>query len=292
MPIQQTETEVVLTHPNDSTSSVRILKFGATVLSWKAQGKEQLWLSEGTVFDGSGAVRGGIPLVFPVFGKCEDDNHPTAELPMHGIARLHTWKVVPSKDPATVQFRLCHEDLTESARSQWPNDFSLLFSISLPSPATLVTHFSVENTGKKSFDFQFLFHTYFRVSDAGNVNVTGLKGLPALDKISNTRYIENNESLAISQEKETARVYSDLSSETMLTVQQGRNTVLTIEDHKNLNDVVVWNPWMERAKIIDDFAPKDRYKNMVCVEVGSVNKWVQLSRGEKWEGSQTVKASL
>ena len=47
--------------------SVSILLYGATVLSWKdAQGNEKLWLSEGAKLDGSKAVRGGVPLVFPV----------------------------------------------------------------------------------------------------------------------------------------------------------------------------------------------------------------------------------
>lgn len=47
--------------------SVEVLLHGATVISWKdAAGNEKLWLSEKAVLDGSKAVRGGIPLVFPV----------------------------------------------------------------------------------------------------------------------------------------------------------------------------------------------------------------------------------
>jgi glucose-6-phosphate 1-epimerase len=47
--------------------SVEVLLYGATVLSWKdAAGDEKLWLSEAAKLDGSRAVRGGIPVVFPV----------------------------------------------------------------------------------------------------------------------------------------------------------------------------------------------------------------------------------
>jgi glucose-6-phosphate 1-epimerase len=47
--------------------SVEILLYGATVISWKdAAGAEKLWLSEGAFLDGSKAVRGGVPVVFPV----------------------------------------------------------------------------------------------------------------------------------------------------------------------------------------------------------------------------------
>ena len=47
--------------------SIEVLLFGATIISWKsAQGKENLFLSSKAVLDGSKAVRGGVPLVFPV----------------------------------------------------------------------------------------------------------------------------------------------------------------------------------------------------------------------------------
>lgn len=47
--------------------SVEVLLYGATVISWKDRfGTEKLWLSDAAKLDGSKAVRGGIPLVFPV----------------------------------------------------------------------------------------------------------------------------------------------------------------------------------------------------------------------------------
>lgn len=47
--------------------SIEILLYGATIISWKTgSGVEKLWLSEAAKVDGSKAVRGGIPLVFPV----------------------------------------------------------------------------------------------------------------------------------------------------------------------------------------------------------------------------------
>ena len=46
---------------------VEVLLCGATVISWKtANGREQLFLSDKAVLDGSKAVRGGVPIVFPV----------------------------------------------------------------------------------------------------------------------------------------------------------------------------------------------------------------------------------
>lgn len=70
----QPQPTVTLTHGNSrvtaelpSGESIEILLHGATILSWKdASGDEKLWLSDAAKLDGSGAARGGIPLVFPV----------------------------------------------------------------------------------------------------------------------------------------------------------------------------------------------------------------------------------
>ena len=59
--------------------SVDVLLFGATVVSWKdAAGDEKLWLSKDTRLDGSKGVRGGIPLVFPVFFVPSTSFNPTS----------------------------------------------------------------------------------------------------------------------------------------------------------------------------------------------------------------------
>lgn len=47
--------------------SVQVYLYGATVTSWKlANGEEQLFVSSKAILDGSKAIRGGIPVVFPV----------------------------------------------------------------------------------------------------------------------------------------------------------------------------------------------------------------------------------
>lgn len=46
---------------------VEVLLYGATIISWKSNGKENLFLSEAARLDGSKPVRGGIPVVFPVY---------------------------------------------------------------------------------------------------------------------------------------------------------------------------------------------------------------------------------
>lgn len=56
-----------------------------------------------------------------------------------------------------------------------------------------------------------------------------------------------------------------------------------------LPDVVVWNPWIEKAKGMADFGPEEGYKHMVAVEAGSVSVWNSLEAGDAWEGGQRFK---
>lgn len=58
----------------------------------------------------------------------------------------------------------------------------------------------------------------------------------------------------------------------------------------NLGDVVVWNPWTDKAQGLGDFAPKSGYQNMLCVEPGAVSGWQTLEPGEAFEGAQSITA--
>ncbi|CAH0478937.1 unnamed protein product [Peronospora belbahrii] len=52
-------------------------------------------------------------------------------------------------------------------------------------------------------------------------------------------------------------------------------------------DVVVWNPWAERAKVMQDFGDME-YKNMVAIEPGRVNVKQPLSAGKTYTLKQTI----
>ena len=68
------QAQINISHNNDRVSavlptgeSVEVLLYGATIISWKdPSGAEKLWVSEKAKLDGSKAVRGGVPVVFPV----------------------------------------------------------------------------------------------------------------------------------------------------------------------------------------------------------------------------------
>jgi glucose-6-phosphate 1-epimerase len=87
---------------------------------------------------------------------------------------------------------------------------------------------------------------------------------------------------------ETDRVYTPAGgpTEPVYVVEGGRKTFSVVRD--NLDDVVIWNPWTEKAAGMGDFQPKDGYKSMVCVEAGAVTGWQKLEKGDAFEGAQTI----
>ncbi|RYC61817.1 hypothetical protein CHU98_g4369 [Xylaria longipes] len=296
--------QVNISHANSRVSavlptgeSVEVLLFGATVISWKDRaGNEKLWVSDAAKLDGSKAVRGGIPLVFPVFGTAP--NHAaTSKLPQHGFARNSKWEFLgksssestssTSQSDASVKldFGLSSATLDEKSQKLWPYTFSAIYSVTL-TPDGLSTGIVITNDGKESLECQILLHTYLRINDITKVQVAGLEDSEYIDKVDGAK--TKTQSGAVTITGETDRVYTPAKGPSSpIVVTEGGSTAFSVV-RDNLKEVVVWNPWTEKAAGMGDFEPKDGFKNMICVEAGSVSSWTSLEPGDAFEGAQTI----
>ncbi|CAM1510141.1 Fc.00g004760.m01.CDS01 [Cosmosporella sp. VM-42] len=302
-PAAPPQAQINITHDHSRVSavlptgeSVDVLLHGATVVSWKdASGEEKLWVSEAAALDGSAPVRGGIPVVFPilvhqVFGTAPD-HEATSKLPQHGFARNSRWEFLGkstsegSSSSVKLDFGLSSENLSEEAKSQWPYKFGLLYSITLDCKS-LNTTLVVTNEGDTAFEFQTLLHTYFRIKDISSVGIAGLEDSPYLDKMAGAK--EETQSSAVTFEGETDRIYTPAlgPKHPVIISEAGTQSFNITRD--NLDQVVVWNPWVDKSAATKDFAPKDGWKNMVCVEPGSVKGWQKLEKGDAFEAAQTI----
>jgi glucose-6-phosphate 1-epimerase len=54
-----------------------------------------------------------------------------------------------------------------------------------------------------------------------------------------------------------------------------------------MRDVVVWNPWVEKAKAMADFGDLE-YREMICLEAGSVDGEVRLQAEQSWTAEQEI----
>ncbi|CAM9023276.1 unnamed protein product [Wickerhamomyces anomalus] len=226
MPVEDQGSQVVLTHPSDPSTQVKILNFGATVLSWTIKGEEQLWLSEGAKLDGSKAVRGGIPLVFPVFVK---------------------------ENPPTIQFGLGPENVDEELIAKWPNNnFTLIYTIEL-TEESLKTTIDVENADNHPWEFNWLFHTYLRVKDVTDVLVSNFPGEICYDQLLKQTYEEKLPVVHFMEEVD--RIYQKIDDEKITQVVALGHPVHTLK-REGLPDIVVWNPWIKKSEGMADFFTK------------------------------------
>lgn len=274
-------------------AEVEVYLFGATLTKFKTKsGKDVIWLSSTAKLDGTKAIRGGIPLVFPQFGA------PIKEMAQHGFARNNTWKLRGHTDDGVILTL----DNTAATHDAWKYPYKLTFTIALSSES-LTTTYSVENTGTEAFPFHSLQHTYLNVADISKTTVTGLRGQRFMDKTTAdpaALTIETREVIRV--EQFTDRIYVGptatgkgaqvkVSGPTM-TVDVSGTSVLKGPDGPTPvnNDVVMWNPWEKNAKGMGDF-DDDGYNRMLCIEPGLVSGFHLLPAGSTFDLVQELKVS-
>lgn len=237
-----TSSDSIVTLVGSECSSVSIHLFGATIISWKSNGEEQLYLSSTACLDGSKPIRGGIPLVFPQFGPC--DQHKFV-MPQHGFARLVKWKVSSLKKSSVVLE--CKSSDHPEQCSAFPHNCTLQLLVELTDDCLNMAA-TVLNTGDTPFGCDWLFHTYLRVDDVGNVQIPGLL---------NNSYNGSTELL------ERLKPID----KTINVVDKKRKIQIC---RQNLPDLVIWNPGAEKAVNMNDLGQGEE-RVMLCVEAGHID---------------------
>merc|ERR1711892_378499 len=131
---------VPLDRGNNTTCTINL--HGATIVSWRVNNQEQLFVSKKSVFDGRKPIRGGIPFIFPQFGQW---NYGTNGPPYNGFGRISRWQL--DKGPERLP----------------SGDIEAIFSLC-------------------DSDFTVLLHSYFKCPDVRRCQVTGLNGVTFLDR--------------------------------------------------------------------------------------------------------------
>jgi glucose-6-phosphate 1-epimerase len=251
----------------------RVLRHGAHVVSWApAAGRERLFLSGRTRYAPGAAVRGGIPVIFPQFASL-------GPLPKHGFARAAEWtRADPGDDASAAALRLVDSPAT---RAVWPHAFAAELTARVGGGALAVS-LRVTNEGPDPLAFTAALHTYLRVSDVREAAVDGLRGVRYRDHAAGgAERVDDADAVRV--RGETDRVYLDAPPS--LLVRDGARA--TRVDAEGFPDVVVWNPWEEKGRALDDMDP-DGWLRMLCVEAAVVARPVRLAPGESWLGRQTL----
>jgi D-hexose-6-phosphate mutarotase len=254
---------------------------GAHVSGWTPAGCDPvLWLSSLSRFTPDTSIRGGVPICFPWFGALA--GHP--EAPSHGFARLSQWSLVGAEeDGEDVIVRLRLTDAEATGPSAWPYRFEAIYTVRVGSRLSL--SLKVTNRGDEVVTFEEALHTYFDVRDIHATEVTGLEGAPFLDRLGGPEPVPG-EPGPVRFGSPTDRIYLATTAGMAIRDPGGARSVLISKDGSDAT--VVWNPWIDNARAMDDFGDDD-WKRMVCVEVCNIrDAAVRLAPG----GSHTMGASF
>lgn len=258
-----------LTLPNGDT--VLVAEHGAQVLSWQANGREQLYLSPRSRWDGASAIRGGVPVCWPQFNE-------RGGLTKHGFARLMPWAVQApalSAACASLSLQLRSGPATEV---HWPQAFRLTLKLLL-APGSLRIELTAGNTGDTTWSFSGALHTYLALDDIAHAALHGLTGRPQWDALTG-QYTTVSSALRFGGEFD--RVYS--GSALPMRLQNGTHA-LRISQSPTWGNTVVWNPGAARCAQLADMPP-DGYRHMLCVEAAQVFDPVPVLPGAQWQGWQ------
>lgn len=244
---------------------------GGHVVSYKPVGQEDLiWMSE-AVFDRKAALRGGIPVCWPWFGRIA--------APAHGFARTAEWELVEHRENENgviVELALFP---TEETHQIWPHLFDARLIVEVGD--TLKVTLKVVNIDDEAWNFSGALHTYLNVGDILQAQTTGM-GNEYIDSLKGGEVCQGGEVLQLSDTID--RVY--LKPEAQILVKDPvLERTLSVENHGH-NSAVLWNPWAEGAQSMGDMADNG-YQTMLCVEstlhASSLDQGITLQPGESHE---------
>lgn len=236
---------------------------GAHLLSWIPTGqREVFWLSS-TSRPAPAAIRGGVPICWPWFGK---QGMPSGAM-QHGPLRNLLWEVgtvnADSAERVSITLNPCrasaaHDPLTAFA----PH---LRVSLQIDLADKLVQTLETHNHGPQAFVLTQALHSYFAVADAAKVQVTGLKGLRFEDKLLGTSGAVQQGDFQLDTACDRIYQHNTPGSAQHYTLHdapwQRRIHIHT----QGSQSVVVWNPGALQARSMAD-VPDAAWQDFLCVE--------------------------
>jgi D-hexose-6-phosphate mutarotase len=253
---------------------------GAHIARFQPRGAEPvLWVSRLSSYAAGKAIRGGIPVCWPWFAQ-----HPTDPTrPFHGFARTAMWQVRGTSvlEGDVVQLRLGLKE-SDATFALWPHAFDLELVATVG--AELRVELIARNPGDAPFIVGGALHSYFQVGDLTRVAIRGLEGCSYIDKVDGGQQKVQEGPITISAE--TDRIYLDTTAECAIDDPAlGRQIRVGKSGSRT---TVVWNPWIEKARIMADCGDEE-YLNFVCVETtNAVDDVFEVAPGGEHRLVQTI----
>ncbi|MGC9401468.1 D-hexose-6-phosphate mutarotase [Vibrio genomosp. F10] len=224
---------------------------GGHVISFQPNGQEDLiWMSDNAIFDGKAALRGGIPVCWPWFGR--------VAAPAHGFARTSEWSLIEHRENENGVIISLGLKANQQTLSIWPHQFDARLNIEVTD--TLKVTLDVTNTDDHAWMFSGALHTYLNLGNIHEASTTGA-GSEYIDSLQEDKVCHDEKPLVLTDTID--RVYTKPSpSIEVKDLKLQRTIQVQNEGH---NSAVLWNPWAEGAAGMGDMT-NDGYLRFLCVE--------------------------
>lgn len=247
-----------------------------------------LWLGQHVQYKKGKAVRGGVPICYPLFADYEANHEAVKDsfsygMIRHGFGRMIDWHFekgdleddIEPSDNIRVVFELKKENIP--IYPNLPLEAALVFEFHR---SYFSIHLNVTNTSDTTCCFSQGFHTYFNTPDIRQTHIEGFDGTAYKGAISKNTLIQQGN---IIFDGEVDRIYH--ASPDIELVTPNERILLQA---KGSNSTIVWNPWAEKSEELDQFLPND-YEKMLCIETANADKdFVQLQPKETHELAMKV----
>ena len=263
---------------------------GAQLLSWMPTGhSEVFWLSPEALPEPA-AIRGGVPVCWPWFAS---QGMPDGAM-SHGPVRTRLWEVVAAdtgtgtdaNQPLVITLTPspCLKPDDPLYRHAANLKVSLRVELGHAMTQTLVTH----NLGQQQFVLTQALHSYFAVTDATQVQISGLENRPYTCKLTGAQNASHVTPWKLDQacdriyQQDGARARHHYS----LTDHAGKRQI-QITTHGS-QSVVVWNPGAATSAEMAD-VPNDGWQRFICIEAANAGAdSITLAPGEQHSLTQTI----
>ncbi len=240
-------------------AEAELMLYAGHLTHFRPAGEEPvLWVSPASPFEIGKGIRGGVPVCFPWFGPHRSEK----TFPVHGFVRYRVWELRSTATLSDGRTRIALSTASDGAsRAYWPHDFRLGMTFTVGK--TLECELEATNTGGEPFTYEDCLHTYFKVGDPAQAEVTGMDGVAYIDRMKSDSRAVQHGTLVLSGE--TVNAYMrDPASCAIVDPVMGRKIRV---EKSGSGATVVWNPWAAAAGKNAEIG--EGWKEFLCVETAT-----------------------
>lgn len=259
---------------NHSDFSLLVSLRGGQVLQWQPKQQSAVfWHSDLAQVQPNQAIRGGIPLCWPWFGRHVKD----ATAPNHGIARQALWRLTELKQNTeqVVLMLSLTEQASQSAVVNYPFQLTQTLRVT---KQQLQQQLTMQHSASEPQAISLAFHNYFAVQALSKVQLSGLQQQSYFCKY--TEQLKQFEQSHI--EPPMDAIFEQYQAVTLVDPLAQRTMEISAV---NCGQIVVWNPGFHAEQIADvGLMEQPRF---ICIEPAIV-KPILLAPNVSYQVSQNI----